>query len=194
MTPVPSSSSGSRRVSVLKSQLDQYTDLTYEQRRIRSDPLQGRPSRFPRRLSRNLCQRLKEQQGKPEKPEKLSGQRLTDDFGFVLFASAVIDYDYIMKLITRYSGQDPKKMQISREQLIGLIQSDAKFLDEREAITEYVRSLKEGEGLDEAPSAQARSLGPGSRRKRLKRLAPAQAHGLTAKALSRRSSIPYSSG
>ena len=39
---------------------------------------------------------------------------------------------------------------MSREQLIGLIQSDAKFIDEREEITEYVRSLKAGEGLDEA--------------------------------------------
>jgi len=55
-----------------------------------------------------------------------------------------------MKLIAKYSGQDPKKLTISREQLIGLIQSDAKFLDEREEITEYVRSLKEGEGLGEA--------------------------------------------
>ena len=55
-----------------------------------------------------------------------------------------------MKLIAKYSDQDPKKRTISREQLIGLIQSDAKFLDEREEIAEYVRSLKEGEGLDEA--------------------------------------------
>ena len=28
---------------------------------------------------------------------------------------------------------------MSREQLIGLIQSDAKFMDEREDITDYVR-------------------------------------------------------
>ena len=39
---------------------------------------------------------------------------------------------------------------MSREQLIGLIESDAKFMDEREDITEYVRTLKAGEGLDEA--------------------------------------------
>ena len=97
------------------------------------------------------AQRLKEQQGSdggdgaPAIPE--IGQL---DFEFVLFASAVVDYDYIMKLIAKYSGQDPKKVKISREQLIGLIQSDAKFLDEREEITEYVRSLTEGEGLDEA--------------------------------------------
>jgi type I restriction enzyme R subunit len=38
---------------------------------------------------------------------------------------------------------------MSREQLIGLIESDAKFLDEREAITEYVRSLEAGKALDE---------------------------------------------
>ena len=43
------------------------------------------------------------------------------DFEFVLFASALIDYDYIMKLIAKYSGQDPKTLTISREQLIGLI-------------------------------------------------------------------------
>lgn len=58
--------------------------------------------------------------------------------------------NYIMRLIAKYSGQDPKKVKISRDQLIGLIQSDAKFLDEREEITEFVRSLTEGEGLDEA--------------------------------------------
>ena len=39
---------------------------------------------------------------------------------------------------------------MSREQLIGLIAADSKFIDEREDITEYVRSLKAGEGLDEA--------------------------------------------
>jgi len=61
----------------------------------------------------------------------------------------MIDYDYIMKLIAKYSGQDPKKLTISREQLIGLIQSDAKFLDEREDIGEYIRSLTTNQALDE---------------------------------------------
>ncbi len=39
---------------------------------------------------------------------------------------------------------------MSREQLIGLIAADSKFIDEREDITDYVRGLKAGEGLDEA--------------------------------------------
>ena len=37
---------------------------------------------------------------------------------------------------------------MSREELIGLIESDAKFMEEREDITEYVRSLEEGQGLN----------------------------------------------
>jgi hypothetical protein len=39
---------------------------------------------------------------------------------------------------------------MNREQLIGLIAADSKFLDERDTITEYVRGLTVGEGLDEA--------------------------------------------
>ena len=38
---------------------------------------------------------------------------------------------------------------MNREQLIGLIQSDAKFIDEREDIAEYIRGLPVNEALDE---------------------------------------------
>ena len=88
-----------------------------------------------------------------------------------------------MKLIAKYSGQDPKKLTISREQLIGLIQSDAKFLDEREEITDYVRSLKEGEGLDEAAiRAGYTQFKAEKQAKQIECLA--QAHGLTTESLS----------
>ncbi len=69
------------------------------------------------------------------------------DFEFVLFASSLIDYDYIMGLIARMTAQKPGKTTMSREQLIGLIQADAKFIDEREDIAEYIRSLPLGEAL-----------------------------------------------
>jgi type I restriction enzyme R subunit len=38
---------------------------------------------------------------------------------------------------------------MSREQLIGLIQSDAKFMNERDDIAAYISTLKAGEGLSE---------------------------------------------
>ncbi len=71
------------------------------------------------------------------------------EFEFVLFASADIDYDYIMALLARYSQEPPGRLKMNRDQLIGLIQADAKFMDERETITDYVRSLQAGQGLDE---------------------------------------------
>ena len=143
-----------KEVQCLQTQLDQYTDLTDEQREQIERVLPKDDLRAFRGAYLETAQRLKEQQGTPGgdgEPANLEVDQLDQlDFEFVLFSSAVIDYDYIMKLIAKYSGQDPKKLTISREQLIGLIQSDAKFLDEREEITEYVRSLTEGEGLDEA--------------------------------------------
>ena len=130
------------------TELDQYTDLTERQRDQVEQVLPKDDLRAFRGAYLEIAQHMKEQQGTPGGPVMLQVDEL--DFEFVLFASAVIDYDYIMKLIVKYSGQDPKKLTITREQLIGLIESDAKFLDEREEITEYVRLLTEGEGLDEA--------------------------------------------
>jgi type I restriction enzyme R subunit len=172
-----------KEVQRLQTQLDQYTDLTDVQREEIEQALAKDDLRAFRGVYLETAQRLKEQQGKPgvdDEPANFEVDQL--DFEFVLFASAVIDYDYIMKLIAKYSGQDPKKVTISREQLIGLIQSDAKFLDEREEITEYVRSLKEGEGLDEAAvRAGYEQFKAEKQAKEIEGLA--QAHGLTTQSL-----------
>ncbi|HCN05990.1 MAG TPA: hypothetical protein DIS79_10245, partial [Bacteroidetes bacterium] len=61
----------------------------------------------------------------------------------------VIDYDYIMSLLAKYSSRRPGKTTMTREQLISLIHADAKFLDERTDITDYINTLKAGEGLSE---------------------------------------------
>jgi len=73
------------------------------------------------------------------------------DFEFVLFASAVIDYDYIMGLMSRFTqqGTGGSKLKMSREQLIGIIAADAKFMNERDDIAAYINTLKAGEGLSE---------------------------------------------
>ncbi|UNK50550.1 type I restriction endonuclease subunit R [Lysobacter sp. S4-A87] len=137
-----------KEVQRLKTQLDQYTDLSDEQRsqisKIASqDQLQGFKSAYL-----ETAKQLKEQQDKQGDQAPPEVQQL--DFEFVLFASAVIDYDYIMGLIARMTQQAPGKLTLNREQLIGLIQSDAKFINEREDIAEYIRGLPVGEALDEA--------------------------------------------
>jgi len=135
-----------KEVQRLKTQLDQYTDLSEEQKTQISqiappDQLQGYKGMYL-----ETAKRLKEQQDRGKATPEV--QQL--DFEFVLFASAIIDYDYIMGLIARMTQHGPDKITMKREQLIGLIQSDAKFIDEREDIAEYIRSLPVGEALEEA--------------------------------------------
>jgi type I restriction enzyme R subunit len=136
-----------KEVQRLKTQLDQYTDLTDENAGAIEQILPKENLLGFRAAYLETAQRLRAQQSKgTDKPSQEVGQL---DFEFVLFASAVIDYDYIMGLIARYSQQAPGKQKMSREQLVGLIQSDAKFMDERADIAAFIATLKAGEGLSE---------------------------------------------
>ena len=130
-----------------KTQLDQYTDLTDENKDvieevISKDQLQGFKGVYI-----ETAQRLKAEQDKHDEQTPSEVQEL--DFEFVLFASSVIDYDYIMGLISKYSEGKSGKQKMNRDQLIGLIASDSKFMDEREDITEYIKTITVGEGLNE---------------------------------------------
>jgi len=136
-----------KEVQRLKTQLDQYTDLDNAQK-TRIDAILPRDQLLSfRGTYLETAQRLKAMQDKHDDDTPPEVQQL--DFEFVLFASAVIDYDYIMALITRYASQTPGKQKMSRQQLIGLIQSDAKFIDERDDIAEYIGTLEAGKALDE---------------------------------------------
>lgn len=136
-----------KEVQRLKTQLDQYTDLTEENRNTIEQVLPRDNLLGFRGAYLETAQHLRAQQGKgTEKPSPEADQL---DFEFVLFASTVIDYDYIMGLIARYSQMTPGKQKMSREELIGLIQSDAKFMDEREDIAAYINTLTAGAGLSE---------------------------------------------
>lgn len=133
-------------VQRLKTQLDQYTDLTDENRGaieqvIAADELQAFKGAYI-----EVAKRLKGEQ--EQRPDDEAVQQL--DFEFVLFASAIIDYDYIMALIAKYSEGAPARggrETMTREQLIGLILSDSKFMDERDEIVEYINTLTVGKGL-----------------------------------------------
>lgn len=136
-----------KEVQRLKTQLDQYTDLTPENAAAIEQVLPRDSLLGFRGAYLETAQRLRAQQGKGADKPSQDADHL--DFEFVLFASAVIDYDYIMGLIARFSEATPGKQKMSREELIGLIQSDAKFMDEREDIAAYIATLKAGEGLSE---------------------------------------------
>ena len=136
-----------KQVQRFKTQLDQYTDLSDENAATIEQILPKENLLSFRGAYLESAQRLKALQGKGGGKTSSAVEQL--EFEFVLFASALIDYDYIMGLISRFSQQGPGKQKMSREQLIGLIQSDAKFMNERKDITAYIATLKAGEGLSE---------------------------------------------
>lgn len=136
-----------KEVQRLKTQLDQYTDLTEENRSAIVDILPPADHQAFRGMYLETAQRLK--QSRSDGSEASGPDPDQIDFEFVLFASALIDYDYIMGLIAKFSQQEPGKQKMTQEQLIGLIASDAKFMNEREDITAYIATLHIGEGLSE---------------------------------------------
>ena len=135
-----------KEVQRLRTQIDQYTDLDEGTRKTVEDLLPEDTLRAFQGVYLDVATQLKEKQDKSTDPNDPVQQL---DFEFVLFDSALIDYDYIMKLIARFSAKGPKKQKMTREQLVGLLRSNAKFLDEREEIIEYVNTLEEGQGLTE---------------------------------------------
>jgi type I restriction enzyme R subunit len=139
-----------KEIQRLKTQLDQYTDLTEEEQATIEKVLPEDRHRGFRGQYLELAKRIREQQANGE-AKTTSGQVLEQlDFEFVLFASQLIDYDYIMSLMKRFSEKPAGKSRMTREELISLISSEARFMNERDEIADYIRTLKAGEGLSEA--------------------------------------------
>ena len=71
------------------------------------------------------------------------------DFEYVLFSSALIDYDYIMALISQYTSmKNSEKEYVTQKELIkSLLRSTSNLIDESKDIIDYVETLKIGEPL-----------------------------------------------
>ena len=137
-----------KEVQRLKTQLDQYTDIKEEQVAKIKELLPEDSLRAFRGAYIATAQQLKLQQGKDIESKDPTIEQL--DFEFVLFSSAIIDYDYIMSLISKYTQPNvPKREKMSREQLIGLLGSSSNMMDERDDMIAYINTLEAGKGLNE---------------------------------------------
>lgn len=139
-----------KEVQRYKTQLDQYTDLVKVNNgnvalvagESDNTTLYGFISDDELRAFRgaylDVAKELKTKREKNDTPVSPEVEDL--DFEFVLFASALIDYDYIMELITRYVGA-PSMIKLTKDQLKDLVCSSANLIDEREDIMAYIDSL-----------------------------------------------------
>lgn len=135
-----------KEVQKLKTQLDQYTDLSVENQQTVAELLPEDTLRGFKGSYLETAQELKRKRDKGDDVEDAVQQL---DFEFVLFASAVIDYDYIMALIAKSTQTTKTKQTMTRAQLIDLISSSANLMGEREDIISYINSLKVEQSLTE---------------------------------------------
>ena len=167
-----------KEIQRLKTQLDQYTDLSDEQENSVEEKLPEEKLRGFKSQYLETAKRLKTQQGKGDADNSV--EQL--DFELVLFSSSLIDYDYIMGLIARSTDDKPSKQKMTRQQLIDLISSSANLMDERDDIVDYISSLPAGETLNEKYIRQGyEEFKAEKSAKELNTLA--EKHGLTIKAL-----------
>lgn len=137
-----------KEVQRYRTQLEQYTDINEQEKAKIEELLPEETLRSFRGAYIETAQQLRKQR-ETGKDYEVSPQVEDLDFEFVLFASAVIDYDYIMGLIARYTNSKNSKQRVTKEQLISLVASSANLIDERDDIREYIDSLDEVNGKTE---------------------------------------------
>jgi type I restriction enzyme R subunit len=135
-----------KEVQRLKTQLDQYTDITEEQKTKIEAILPTETLQEFRSSYIETAKQLREIQQKDGDQALPEIQQL--DFEFVLFASAVIDYDYIMSLIADSTQKKPAKQKMTKTQVISLLSSNANLMDEQEDLTDYINGLDWNSGQD----------------------------------------------
>lgn len=133
-----------KEVQKLKTQLDQYTDLKPKEQQQIENLLPDTEHRSFKSAYLETAKGLKEIQDKKGTDADPKVQQL--DFNFVLFASATIDYDYIMALIARSTNQKPGKEKMTKEQIINLLSSSANLMEGKEDITDYINGLDTSKG------------------------------------------------
>lgn len=135
-----------KEIQRLKTQLDQYTDLDNEQVKLIETILPNETLLEFRSSYLETAKQLREIQQKEgdNAPDEI--QQL--DFEFVLFASAVIDYDYIMKLTAENLGKKTSKQKMTKNQIKSLLKSNSNLMEEEEDLTAYIDSLDWNIGQD----------------------------------------------
>jgi type I restriction enzyme R subunit len=125
-----------KEVQKLKTQLEQYTDLDVDSKAIIEECLPTDTLRGFKAMYLDTALELRRKQGKTEDPNA-DVQQL--EFDLVLFASTLIDYDYIMALIAK-STQLGGKHKMTLEQIIDMISAHSNLEEEKDDIKAYLEA------------------------------------------------------
>lgn len=134
-------------VQRLALKLDQYVDLSEELKTAIEEAMPEDTLQQFRTAYLDLARRTRNSDGSRTEvtPE---GE---PDFELSLFSSALVDYDYIMKLLAKYTDTHFEKVKITKEQLLEILSGSVDLMNEREYLKAFIEEeLEKGSGLSEA--------------------------------------------
>ena len=134
-------------VQRLSIKLGQYVDLPEELKTAIETAMPEDTLQQFRTAYLDLARRRRNEKGTQSKevPED------EPDFELSLFSSALVDYDYIMKLLAKYTDTHFEKVKITKEQLLEILSSSVDLMNERDYLKAFIEEeLQKGSGISES--------------------------------------------
>lgn len=133
-------------VQRLALKLDQYVDMPEEVKDAIETAMPGDTLQQFRTAYLDLARRCRNEKGNQDKEEPED----EPDFELSLFSSTLVDYDYIMKLLAKYTDTHFEKVKITKEQLLDILSGSVDLMNERDYLKAFIEEeLHKGSGISE---------------------------------------------
>lgn len=135
-----------KNVQRLALKLDQYVDMPEEMKDAIETAMPGDTLQQFRTAYLDLARRCRNEKGSQSKEDPEDEQ----DFELSLFSSTLVDYDYIMKLLAKYTDTHFEKVKITKEQLLDILSGSVDLMNERDYLKAFIEEeLHKGSGISE---------------------------------------------
>lgn len=133
-------------VQRLALKLDQYVDMPEEMKDAIETAMPGDTLQQFRTAYLDLARRRRNEKGSQSKEDPED----EPDFELSLFSSTLVDYDYIMKLLAKYTDTHFEKVKITKEQLLDILSGSVDLMNELDYLKAFIEEeLHKGSGISE---------------------------------------------
>lgn len=133
-------------VQRLALKLDQYVDMPEEMKDAIEAAMPEDILQQFRTAYLDLARRRRNEKGSQAKEDPED----EPDFELSLFSSTLVDYDYIMKLLAKYTDTHFEKVKITKEQLLDILSGSVDLMNERDYLKAFIKEeLHKGSGISE---------------------------------------------
>lgn len=134
-------------VQRLALKIDQYVDIPEELKETIEHVMPEDTLQQFRTAYLDLARRTRDNSGGDTEDEIYD---VEPDFELSLFSSALVDYDYIMRLLAKYTDTHYEKVKITKEQLLEILAGSVDLMNEREYLKAFIeQELTKGSGMSE---------------------------------------------